>query len=253
MQEALRLTPAQFLSTQGDPVTAPQGAMDHLDWMLAQRAQRMPVSHILGHVTFWGRSFDVTQDTLAPRPETEGIIEHALSAPFDSVLDLGTGSGCLAVTLLAERPQVVGVATDISASALSVARRNAQRHHVLERLNLVETCWDAGLQEHFDLIVSNPPYVSSEQWQALEPEIREYEPQSALLAGEDGLDAYRAIAPLFSIRLAPQGRVIFEIGPAQGGAVSQILKSCGLQEVSVSKDFAGRDRIVSGKAPYLRL
>ena len=212
--------------------------------MLDRRAAREPVAHILGRRLFWGRSFRVTADVLDPRPETEGLVAAALEAPFARLLDLGTGSGALAVTLLAERPEATGVATDLSVAALEVAAENAARHGVAARLALRRADWAEGIAGPFDLIVSNPPYLAEAEMAEVAPEVAR-EPRMALTLGGDGLAAYRAIAAAAPGLLAPGGRLLLEIGATQGAPVADILRAAGLDAVTVRPDLDGRDRVAT--------
>jgi release factor glutamine methyltransferase len=215
--------------------------------MIARRAAHEPVAKILGERTFWGRMFEVTPDVLDPRPETECLIAAALEgAAPDRLLDLGTGSGIIAVTLLAECPGARGVATDISAAALAVAGRNAARHGVAARLDLLRADWFAGINGGFDLIVSNPPYIAAHEMPGLAPEVRLHDPQAALTDGADGLTACRAIVAGARAHLRPGGRILLEIGPAQGQQVCKLLTGAGFTGVRILRDFDGRDRVVGG-------
>jgi release factor glutamine methyltransferase len=164
--------------------------------MVAQRAERRPVAQILGRRLFWGRDFAVTGDVLDPRPETETLVAAALAGPAPArILDLGTGSGAILLTLLAEWPDAVGTGTDASAAALVVAARNAEELGCAERARLVRTDWADGVDGPFDLVVCNPPYIPEAEIEGLSPEVRCHEPRMALTAGESGLEAYRRIAP----------------------------------------------------------
>ena len=216
---------------------------------LRSRASRMPVSRIIGERDFWGRSFEVTPATLDPRPETETLVELALSKPFSRVLDLGTGTGCILISLLAERPESTGVGTDISEEAVLVAGANAERHGVSDRLILPLSDWYADIGGRFDLIVSNPPYIALDEMESLSPEVRDHDPRSALTDEEDGLTAYRRIAEGALTHLVPGGRLLVEIGPTQAAAVSECFRQAGLESVVVSSDLDGRDRVVSGRSP----
>jgi release factor glutamine methyltransferase len=213
------------------------------------RAGGMPVSALLGYREFYGRRFTVTQDVLDPRPETECLVELALQEDFAEVLDLGTGTGCILLTLLAERPGATGVGTDISARALDVARGNAAALGVDGRLWLTESDWFRWVDGRFDLIVSNPPYIAAGEMAGLAPEVRDHDPHGALTDGGDGLGAYRAIAAGLGDHLAPGGRVLLEIGPTQGAAVTGLLQAAGLQQVAIHPDLDGRDRVVSARNP----
>ena len=173
-------------------------------------------------------------------------MESALDLPFRSVLDLGTGSGCIVVSLLAERPMAHGLGVDVSARALEVARRNAQAHSVSARVRFQVSDWYEGVTGRFDLVVSNPPYISASQMAALAPEVREYEPEVALSPGADGLSAYRAIIGQGRRFLHPGGALIVECGAQQGAAVAALFEEHGFAGVTTGKDLAGIDRIVRG-------
>lgn len=211
---------------------------------IAARARRQPVSQIIGRREFWGRDFRVTPDVLDPRPETETLVELALARPFASVLDLGTGSGAILVTLLAERPAARGVGADLSDAALDVARDNAAAHGVAGRAGFVRSDWFGAVEGRFDLIVSNPPYIAAAEMPGLAPELA-WEPRGALTDEGDGLSAYRAIAAGAATHLAPGGRLIVETGHAQGAAVAAIFRGAGLESVACHPDLGGRQRAVS--------
>jgi len=229
---------------------APEAAA-RFEAMLARRAGREPVARILGRRVFWGREFAVTPAVLDPRPETECLIAAALGAPVPGqLLDLGTGTGCIAVTLLAEWPGARGVATDISEAALAVAAGNAARHGVAGRLDLRRADWLAGLDGRFDLIVSNPPYIARAEMAGLAPEVRGHDPHLALSDGADGLSAYRALARGAVRHIVPGGRLIVEIGWRQGPEVAAILGAAGLSGVRILPDLDGRDRVVSAQMPH---
>ncbi len=225
-----------------DPI--PPGVAQRFESMLAEREARVPVSHILGYREFHGRRFIVNGEVLDPRPETECLVEVALARPFSRILDLGTGSGAILLTLLAERPDATGVGTDISQDALDVAADNPLGADLSVRRRLILSDWFEKVEGRFDLIVSNPPYISDEEMIALEPEVRDHEPRIALTPGGDGLDAYRAITAGLGAHLEPGGRVLLEIGPSQAGAVCQMLAAAGLMGISVHRDLDGRDRVV---------
>jgi release factor glutamine methyltransferase len=219
---------------------------------ITAREARTPVSHITGEREFWGRSFHVTCAVLDPRPETETLIAHVLEGPpARRILDLGTGSGCILLTLLAEWPQATGLGIDISAAALEVAAGNARRLGVEERAQLAVGDWCAGLVETFDLIVSNPPYIAASEMPGLSPEVRLHEPLNALTPdpdpGGDGLEAYRRIAACAASHLGPEGRLLLEIGPTQGAAVQQILADAGLPDAAILPDLDRRDRVISAR------
>ena len=225
------------------------GAHGTAEAMLARRLAREPLAQILGEWPFHGRAFRVSRDTLVPRPDTETLVDLALAGPFSRVVDLGTGSGAIAVTLLAERPGAAGTASDISEAALAVAAENARRHDVAGRLRLVRADWWDGIEGRFDLVVSNPPYVTEAEYAGLAPEITDWEPRAALTPGGDGLEAYRRILSGLAGRLDPGGRCLVEIGAAQGPAVAALFVAAGLVAVRVHADLAGKPRVVAGHAP----
>lgn len=227
----------------------PPEAAARFEAAIAARAARQPVSQITGRRLFWGRSFHVTRDVLDPRPETECLIAAALSAPFATVLDLGTGSGCILVTLLAERPGARGVGVDLSDAALAIARENAAALGVGPRADFRDSDWFAQVSGRFDLIVANPPYIAAAEMPTLAPEVRDWEPHLALTPGGEGLEAYRAIATGAGAHLAPGGRLLVEIGPTQGLAVAALFRAAGLQGMAILPDLDGRDRVVAATAP----
>ncbi|MEL7116783.1 MAG: peptide chain release factor N(5)-glutamine methyltransferase [Pseudomonadota bacterium] len=212
------------------------------------RASRKPMSHILGGRDFYGRWFTVTPDVLDPRPETEMLVAEALKAPFTRVMDLGTGSGCILVTLLAERPEAKGVGIDISGEAVLVAGENAARHGVADRIVLPMSEWWDDTGGRYDLIVSNPPYIAAVEMAGLAPELA-HEPRIALTDEADGLSAYRAIIDGLPDHLTPGARVLFEVGPTQADAVRARLSDVGIVETFVVQDLDGRDRVVGGQWP----
>ena len=225
----------------------PAEAGQRFDAALSARAARQPVSQILGRRAFWKHEFRVTRDTLDPRPETETLVEAALAEPFASVLDLGTGTGAILISLLADRPGVWGMGTDISSKALEVSRENAAKIGVCA--DFIESDWFADVAGEYALIVSNPPYIALAEMADLSPEVREWEPRGALTDEGDGLAAYRAITGAAPAHLAPNGRLLVEIGPTQGAAVAVLMRGAGLVQVQVLPDLDGRDRVVSGRKP----
>lgn len=222
---------------------APDGALERFEAAAARRAAREPVSHITGRRNFWGRDFRVTPDVLDPRPESETMIAAALDGPAPGkVLDLGVGSGCLLATMLAERPEATGLGVDASRKALAVARENIEALGLAERARLKLGDWFDGLEEGFDLILCNPPYVAEAELDGLSPEVREHEPRLALTPGGDGLDPYRRIAPELAFHLRRKGRALFEVGPTQAGAAAEVFAAFGWPQPIIHKDMDGRDR-----------
>jgi release factor glutamine methyltransferase len=222
---------------------------DRFSELVVRRGLGVPVSRIVGERLFYGRSFTVTGAVLDPRPETEILVEAALEGPFGRLLDLGTGSGCIAVTLLAEREQATAMAGDLSEDALTVASGNATRHGVSDRLTLVQSDWYDATPGNFDLVVSNPPYIAEAEMGGLSVEVRDHDPRMALTDGGDGLSAYRAITAGINAVLDPGGRLLVEIGPTQGDAVGALFRGAGLEDIRVLPDLDGRDRAVSGYRP----
>ncbi|NOD63097.1 MULTISPECIES: peptide chain release factor N(5)-glutamine methyltransferase [unclassified Ruegeria] len=222
---------------------------ERYDQLISLRAIRVPVSHLLGEREFYGRRFRVSRDVLDPRPETETLIEAALSAPFDHVLDLGVGSGCILITLLAERASASGVGADLSEAACLQASANAIEHQVQGRVDIVRSDWFENIDGQFDLIVSNPPYISVDEMVELSPEVKEHEPRMALTDEGDGLGAYRRIAASAPDFLLPGGRILVEIGPTQAKKVAALFDAAGLVDVCVIPDLDGRDRVVGAKMP----
>lgn len=226
---------------------SPEAAM-RLEAALSAREARQPMAQIRGWRQFWKHRFHVTPDVLDPRPDTEALVAEALTGPFAKVLDLGTGSGCILLSLLDERPDAQGLGIDISTAALDVARGNAATLGLAGRVHFLQGNWMAGLRGRFDLIVSNPPYIAAEELAGLATEVREHEPHVALTDGADGLSAYRIIAATAPLHLAPGGRLLVEIGPSQGAEVARLFAEAGLGELRILPDLDGRDRVVAGRA-----
>jgi release factor glutamine methyltransferase len=249
-QEVLVADPARPLSADAQ---AQYGA-----W-IGRRLAGEPVSRILGSREFYGRSFLVDPHTLDPRPDTETLVDAALAIARQGgghdrsvrLLDLGTGSGCLLITLLAELPRASGLGTDLSLSALSLARTNARRLGVHDRVDFVAGDWLEPVSGQFDLIVANPPYVATGEIDGLAREVAMHDPRLALDGGPDGLYAYRRIAQGAAARLAPGGAILLETGPSQAEDVLALLGGAGLQtpaECSLWHDLAGRARVAGAWA-----
>lgn len=221
---------------------------ERFEQLVALRAIRVPVSHLIGEREFYGRRFKVSGDVLDPRPETETLIEAALAEPFSRVLDLGVGSGCILVTLLAERQEARGIGVDISEAACLQASANAVLHRVQARASIQRSDWFAAVTGQFDLIVSNPPYIARAEWEGLDEDVRRHEPRIALTDEGDGLGAYRRIADGLIGYLAPGGRILLEIGPTQAAAVQNLLAQAGLRDIGAIADLDGRDRVIRARA-----
>ena len=214
---------------------------------VGRRLAHEPLAYILGEKEFWSLPLRVTRDTLIPRPETEIMVEAALAwcrqgGVATRIVDLGTGSGCLLLALLAELPAAWGVGVDRSEPALAVARDNAERLGVADRASFVCADWGTALAGEFDLIVCNPPYIADVEWSELAPDIREFEPPRALRAGADGLAAYRAILTDLPRLVASNGAAFIEIGGPSAHAVSRLAAGAGMQCAATVTDLAGRSR-----------
>ncbi|HKA32084.1 MAG TPA: peptide chain release factor N(5)-glutamine methyltransferase [Candidatus Binatia bacterium] len=226
--------------------------------LIARRASGEPVSYIIGRREFWSLDFIVTPAVLTPRPETELLVETALkllaAMASPRILDLGTGSGAIAVALAKEIPNAEIFATDISEEALEIARANAQRHGVEDGIRFVRGDLFAPLAEvRFDAIVSNPPYIKSDDIAALPRDVRDFEPRIALDGGADGLDFYRRIAREAARHLTAGGFVAVEIGAGMGEEVAGLFAQAGLGDVRIENDLAGLQRVVSASFDKLRM
>lgn len=218
---------------------------------LAQRLARRPLSYIVGHKEFMGLDLFVDERVLIPRPETEQIVELAQlwleDHPTSSVADVGTGSGCISLAIARLFPTLQVLALDASVGALEVAERNARRHGLLNQIRLMQGDLLISLPTAVDLILANLPYVSSAEHTQLRPEIRDYEPDVALLSGQDGLQHLRRLVTQLDGTLLPEGGIILECGSNQAGALQEMLELTGLfAEVKVHTDLAGLDRCVTG-------
>lgn len=253
---ALNLSHTQLSIQSNRIVTA--GEADEIERFARRRIAREPVARILGHKEFWGLNIRVSPATLVPRPDTETVVSAALeflrnqNKAFGNlrVADIGTGSGAILLALLTECPNAQGIGTDISADALSVAKTNAEKLGLTERTTLIRSNYADSLSGSFDLIVSNPPYIRSNEVGKLEIDVRDYDPHLALDGGADGLDAYRAIAPQSARMLAANGALIVEIGHDQGPEVGDILRTAGLAlDAAPTVDLGGRQRVMIGRKP----
>jgi release factor glutamine methyltransferase len=225
--------------------------IEQFDPLIERRARREPVAYIRNEQEFWSRDFIVNPSVLIPRPESELIVEELLACmPKDlparatRILDIGTGSGCLAVTIADELPLATVLATDISRPALEVARANAERFGVTDRVTFAECAYVNNAAGPFDFIVSNPPYVTESEYEDLAPEVREYEPQSALTAGEDGLRDIRQIIDVAATRLVPGGIAFIEIGHLHSDAVADLVSGFkALTLKRIASDLQGIPRV----------
>jgi release factor glutamine methyltransferase len=241
------LDPSRVTLHEWDDI--PDKTIESYDRAISERLQHRPVSRIIGARQFWGRLFQITPDVLDPRGDTETLVAHALQYPSKHILDLGTGSGILGITLAAEQPNAVVVATDISEPALAVAQNNAQIHQVKDRIRFVQADWFNGVSGEFDLIISNPPYIAENELNGLARDVMDFDPMIALTPGGDGLAPYRIIANQARTYLCKTGRVIVEIGYLQGSDVTQMFVDAGFANVQILRDLEGKDRAISAENP----
>jgi release factor glutamine methyltransferase len=214
---------------------------------LAARLDATPVAHILGQQGFWTLDLAVSPATLIPRADSEALVEAALEAFPDPeaplrVLDLGTGTGCLLLAVLAERPRAFGVGVDLVPAAAALAAANAARNDLQDRAAFLAGDWAGALSGRFDLVLSNPPYIESAAISGLMPEVARHEPASALDGGPDGLDAYRRLATLLPGLLAPGGAAVLELGLGQRQAVEGLARAAGLTPAGCRQDLGGIER-----------
>jgi release factor glutamine methyltransferase len=224
----------------------PEGFAAAYAALVERRAAREPVAQIAGVREFWMRDFEVTPDVLIPRPETEIIVEEVLQFARERqcarAIDVGTGTGCLAVTIACELPDVRVIATDVSESALAVARRNARRHGVGDRVRFVQADVLEGIEAIADVIVSNPPYIPDADAATLPPEVVDHEPHHALFGGPGGLDVLDRLFRQAPARLAPGGRLVVEFGFGQAAAVSTLARETGWRVERIREDLQGIPR-----------
>lgn len=225
--------------------------LDQFLALVARRAARQPLAHITGTRGFWSLDLTVTPDVLDPRPDTETLIEATLklcpnkAAPLH-LLDIGTGSGAIILSLLSELPNATGVATDVSAKALAIAKMNAAQNQLADRIQFIETSWADGVNGPFDMLISNPPYIASAVIPTLDLEVKEHEPHLALDGGADGLDAYRAIINALPALMKPGGLVAFEIGFDQADSVRALMQATDVRDLATHQDLGRKDRAITG-------
>jgi release factor glutamine methyltransferase len=242
---AMGATPEALLRDPGAPV--PPEAASRFRAALAARLDAVPVAHIIGTQGFWTLELAVSPATLIPRPDSESLVEAALDAFPDAgaklrVLDLGTGTGCLLLAVLAERPQAFGVGVDLVPGAAALAAGNAARNGLADRAAFLAGDWAASLSGRFDLVLSNPPYIESAAIAGLMPEVARHEPRSALDGGADGLAAYRHLAAILPGLLAPGGAAVLELGAGQRRAVEALARGAGLVPSACRMDLGGVER-----------
>lgn len=235
------------------PDSVATGSAARFAELIALRALRTPLQHLEGRAEFRGLEFEVNADVLIPRPETEELVQAVLDAGLPEaarVADLGTGSGCIAIALAVRRPAWRLHAVDLSAAALRVAKRNAAKHGVAERVAFVEcdfaTVPDDG-RGLYDAVVSNPPYIPDEEWRVLEPEVRDHEPKGALVPGPMGNEAYAALVRAAAIMLRPGGLLALELGWKSSDAVRSMVASSGFNDIGVQPDLQGIPRVLTAR------
>ena len=249
LEAAGPVTRAEILAEPHRPMAS--DSVERFEAFVARRERREPVSLILGRKGFWKLMLGVGPGVLTPRPDTETLVDLALARfPPErafSLLDLGTGSGAIALSILAERPLAKALGVDVSEEALAVARDNAAQLGLASRIALLRGDWTFGLGDGgFDLVVANPPYIPSAEIETLAPEVRDHDPRLALDGGPDGLDAYRVLAPEILRVLRGGGFFAVEIGPGQSGAVQALFAAAGAERLAVHPDLGGRERVVAG-------
>jgi release factor glutamine methyltransferase len=228
------------------------GEMARIDTLAARRLGREPVARITGIKEFWGLRFTVTPDVLVPRPDTETVVERALAIVDQSggrarplrIADLGVGSGAILIALLTELPHATGIGTDRDIAALAVARENARRLGVAPRAAFVACDFGAAIAPGCDLVVTNPPYIRTDDIAGLDPDVRAFDPHGALDGGHDGLGAYRVIATQARDILDQDAHLVVEIGEGQGHAVAALFAAAGFGDIGVRPDLSGHDRVV---------
>lgn len=256
LSNVLGLKRIELYTQYNSPVAEPQ--LSRLRELVKRAGGHEPIAYLVGKTEFYSMEINVTPDCMIPRPETELLVQRAIEFlrtrnGIQKVCDLCTGSGCVAVAIAQNYPNVRIIATDICDAALAVAATNVEKHHLKDKITLLSgDLFDPIIPQldtgKFDLIVCNPPYVSSGEYEKLDKNVKDYEPQLALLAGEDGMDIYRRIIEKVDSFLKSDAALIMEIGYAQGTAIRELLEQTGIfTEVKIEKDFHNNDRIVTAQ------
>ena len=238
--------PISELSLKLDELVSEQ-IISEIEKFILRRINREPISKILGKREFWGRSFSISENVLDPRADTETLIDFVIEKPVKSVLELGTGSGAIAVTLACEWKEVHLTAVDISEDAISMAKINAEKFNVQNKIHFLKSDWFESVRGSFDLIISNPPYIGLVEQDEIAAEVIKYDPEVALFAGRDGLEAYKRIIPKLANFLNPDGLVVLETGASQSNEVKKMMNEVGFIDAKIVKDLSGKDRLVSAK------
>ena len=246
VQKILNISNEEWLFSKEKELSDPEVLM--LNKVIERRLSGQPVARIFQEWEFWGLDFSLSPDTLVPRPDTETIIEAVLknrnTAPPDTILDLGTGSGCILISLLTEFENAFGVGIDISKGALDMARRNSVKHNVFKRCEFLQANWSAPLDGEFEVIVSNPPYIETATIESLSIEVREHDPFLALDGGEDGLDSIKILLEKIKNCASDKTSIFFEIGYNQADSVMKLIDKNGFSTRNVHKDLSGHDRVI---------
>ena len=246
LEDIARIEWSDLITASEQEMPAP--VIETIQTILNERAGGKPLSKILGYKEFYGRNFKTNEHTLDPRPETEILIEKSLTflkgTPNPKILDLGTGTGCIPITLLSERPDATATAVDISKDALAVARHNKETHAQQDRLTCIQSNWFESVEGQFDVITSNPPYIDSNAIPNLAPEVKNHDPILALDGGKNGLEPYEIIFSNIKNHLNPQGRAFFEIGYDQCGYIARLAEKYRIRVEATHLDLAGIPRVV---------
>ncbi|MBP2309009.1 peptide chain release factor N(5)-glutamine methyltransferase [Azospirillum melinis] len=250
LEHALTLTRTDFVTKAEQLI--PDADAAHALALVERRVAREPVGRILGHREFWTIDLALNPDTLEPRPDTETVVEAVLAAIPDRkaalrLIDFGTGTGCILLALLSELPNATGVGVDLSPLAVEAAAGNADRNGLAERARFQTGDWAKGIEERFDIVVSNPPYIPSADIATLEPEVREHDPLRALDGGPDGLEPYRILAAELPRLLVPGGLVAFEVGQGQAEDVAALVGAQGVGDTAILCDLGGVKRCVRAR------
>jgi release factor glutamine methyltransferase len=245
LAQALGLEPGRVFTHPESPLDPAQA--QSAEALLERRLSGEPLSRIRGEREFWSLAFKLSPQTLDPRPDSEILVEALLAALPDkaarlSLLDFGTGSGCLLLALLSELPAAQGLGVDISPEAVAVAKENAELLELVQRAEFRVGNWGEGVEGAYDAILSNPPYIASAEIETLDPAVRRFDPLAALDGGADGLAAYRALLPQARRLLKPDGLLALEMGWEQEEALTNLLKQNGFSDISLHRDLAGRPR-----------
>ncbi len=244
LADALSLNVSDIILNINDDV--PESKKELFESYISMRVQHKPIAYITGEKEFFGLSFKVNEHTLIPRPETEMIVEEILASDKTNLLDLCTGSGCIPIAA-AKNAKLTAHGVDISSGAIEVARQNAAHHKLQDKVTFdVADIFKKDTFGRFDILTSNPPYITDADMLALPPDVADYEPHAALSGGSDGLMFYRRIVDIAPLNLKPDGLLVFEIGIGEGAAVAHFMEK-NFTDIKIKKDLAGIDRVVTGR------